>query len=785
MRLYITEKPAQVKALKAALDKNGETNYDIQPLVGHIMEQANPTEYEGGLTKDWIGDYDSGKIPFVPTKWIKNVKRNTASVYKEAKVKIDKASEIVLASDPDNEGVVLVMEVLQKLGAVDKVIGMINMSKLDLTSLSREAKVMDKIPYKAMNEAGEARAKSDWLIGMNGTVAATVLLGNELGGVVHIGGVKLPIMRMVYDRDCEFENFKKIPFYTIKGQLKKGDKSIEVSFKMNGETKFSSEEEAKKVLASITEGIVEEVEVSDKKTAPGKPYSLTDLQANSSKKLNLNAAKTLEIAQKLYDGQYQSYPRTDSNYYAEGEYEAVESVISNLANSGFKEVTDLIQKPFKKRDIFNDSKIDAHTALAPTDNKASFGSKDEEEIYKMVAERYLIQFLEDYEYISRKVSGSTNVEGLKFECSNNQTKDLGFKIVDKILYKKEDENEENKMPDVEKGEEIKFEKLELVKGESKPRPRFSEAALLLGMEKIANLYDDPKIKENLKEGGIGTPATRGAILKELFEKGYLEYENKSVKSTKKTRDLMKILPDFLTSPVLRAELENGLKSILKSEKTQEDIVDSAKETVIKAISEMEDYVEKNGIKRKSKVSLKEIELKCPKCGGKMFEAEKYFKCENTGKYDSKNKKWDGECNFVFIKGNKLIDKIFTEEMLKDFIEGKEIKFDKGVMKFDKEADFFSKVEWENKENYDMHKFSFSSKGKKYQGWKDKCSEGEERTRKTIFEPFLGVSFTETEARDLFEGKTVEKNGLTGKNGKFKAKLKLVKKGNSWNIDMSF
>lgn len=789
MTLYITEKPSQVKALKSALEANNIKDFMIVPLVGHIMELKNPIEYEGGLTKDWIDDYENKRLPFIPNPFQKKIKRKLYDVYKKVKEGILKADKIIVASDPDNEGVVLVLEVLENLNAVDKVIGMINMSKLDLNSLKKEVKILDKIPYKFMNKAGNARAYADWIIGMSGTVAATVLLGNELGGVVHIGGVKLPILRMVVDRDYEFENFKNIPYWTIKGDIEKEGKSIQVSFKFNDNERFDNENEAKKILEEIEKGYIKTVKESKKETKPGQPFSLTNLQSESSKKFNLTSSQTLEKAQKLYDSKYQSYPRTDSNYYSDGEFLDAENIIKELKkyNDKYEKVVNLIKFPLKKRECFNDKKVSAHTALAPTAELPKKFSDDKERgVWELVSQRYLIQFMENYKYIQRVIEGKTNVEGLDFKATSNQTESLGFKELDYILYDKKDENKENLMPNFKENDEVEFKNLRLERGETKPKPRFTESSLLLGMEKISTLFDDEEVKKHLKDGGIGTPATRGAILKELFEKEYLKLDKKKIISTQKTRDLIKYLPEKLTSPVLRAELESYIKDIIKGEKDENFVINYMKDFMKESIEYMENYVKDNGIKIKKKVVYENTGIKCPKCSNEILEGENFFKCEKTGNFDSKTKKWTGDCDFTFIKKNKLIGKTFDKKMLEEFINGKEIEFEKGVLKFDLNSNFFSKVEWKNKENYDFHRFEFDSKGRTYKGFKDKCEEGKENERKIIFMPFLGKDFTEEEAKKLFEGKTITKKELKGKSKKtFDAKLKLVKKGDNWQFDMSF
>ncbi len=625
MRLYITEKPAQVVALKKVV----KGNVLYAPLAGHILETWSPEDYDKELTlSNWHKATIEGKYPFFPKEFKKRVKPNSSfmmngkkmtSDYKkkfaEAKEMIEKCSEIVLAADPDNEGVVLAMEVVEACNATKKVIGMINMAKLDPISLAKEIQIIDKIPYKKMNDAGNTRGIFDWLFGMNLSPIATIYLGG--GKTIHMGGVKLPTIRMVVERDLAFESFAEIPFWELKGIARDPKTKIEfpITIKYDGMDRLDSEEIAKNAAKELSKIVkVSEYKETNKKSAPPKPYSLTDLQVEAGRLYKLNAKSVADIAQKLYANGDQSYPRTEENYYAEGQYAEIDQTISNLRSiDTFAKVK--LNVPYLKRDIFNDKKLEgkAHTALCPTLQKANVdGMGDlDRKIYMLVATRYFIQFMEDYQYLNISIKAN---EG-KFEISASENIEV-FKGW-KELSKGNDDDEVNAkrtFPTMSKGEDLEIVKIELKKGFTKPKPRFTEASLLKAMERISTIYDDPQVKEHLGENGIGTPATRATIIEDLkrdkkTSKGktiaiepYLRIEGGKVISTQKARDIIKLLPDEITSPVLRADLEAMTKSIVYKNADAKEVLKTIEAKIVDFVEKIKQVGKDNNIKISSGLS---------------------------------------------------------------------------------------------------------------------------------------------------------------------------------------
>jgi DNA topoisomerase-3 len=721
--LYITEKPSQVGALRDALKaRNMYNNVEIEPLAGHIVRGYKFEEYDSSFEKSsWIEDVRNKKIPFYPKELKKKVKEK-ASFMREGKKmwsdyqakfdnvaeKIKECEKIVLATDPDNEGAGLGLEVIEMCGALNKVKGMINMSKLDIESLKKEVDILDKIPYMKMYEACDARTYYDQVFGINLTIIATSYLGN--GNLLQMGGVKLPVLLMVVMRDIENETFKNIPFFNVVGKAVYQGKEFDIEVindkdDSKSKNRFDKESDAfeiiEKIKASNGFDVIDFGE-SNKSESPPKPYSLTNLQSECNKKFKMNAKETLKHAQSLYDMKLQSYPRTDSNYYSEGEYSFVSGILSTLKEvDGFKKFIskiETIDSP-KKRNIFDDSKVDAHTALSPTTgfdidkyNKLSDISRG---VFDLVALRYIIQFMEDYKYLN--ISGIGRNRDISIKFGENICTSLGWK---ESLDKSDDINTIRTIPSINKGDKISIlsESLYIKKGTTKPKPKFTEATLLEAMENVSRFFDDEIIKQQLGEKGIGTPATRAGILDELktAKKGdepYLKLVKNNIISTSKARNLIKLIPTDISSPILRADMESRLKEIIKGNLSKEEFYIECKKLVdgistkISSIGKLPEFVQKQE-------SIK-TNLKCPLCQSAIIDETNVFKCENN-KFE--NGKQSG-CKFIFFKNQKLIDAKFALKQFDRVLKGETLIGRNGnKISLDLSNDFFTKIEFVSNAN---------------------------------------------------------------------------------------
>lgn len=686
------EKPSQVKAIKPVFGPAKDTKHlkNIS-LAGHTMRLKNFEEYDPSLKdKSWYKMVKDKDIPYIPDSYEMVVKEKATGKFKtdyedmvnSAKRAFKDADYIVLCTDPDNEGCALGMEVIYEAGAQDKVIGMINMSKLDFFSLQEEVKHLDKIPFWEMAEAGFARGEFDWCFGLNNTILASVLLGG--GQTYHVGGVKSVIMRMVYDRIMHIKKFKPVSYWNFHGtakhtksgeefkyivKVKQDDKEIietqdkvasleqklqgidkedpenasEISeiygelgklrWKLNELVKeFQTNERdifSKKVKKQIEDGIKAGMKLKvtnfERKNGltqnPPLAYSLTDLQAEAGNLHNYTPAKTLQIAQKLYEGQWQSYPRTDNRYYASGEMANIKKIIPNLLGlTSFTNVN--IPTPYKvKTGVFNSAKVSAHTGLAPTTKEIKDKSLSGEQkvIYDMVSTRYLIQFMEKFEYYQVKLDVDVDADVYITTFQNVETKKgwrelynpanmYGFTYVQKQT-----------LPNMLMGDEIEVITIEKDNLKTKPLPMFSDFSLLKGMENISRIYTE---LEGL-EKGVGTPATRASILDQLFKAKYLVRKGKIIDLSPKAIRLMELLPDDMTSPKLRADMEGKLNEIVDGTFTRKEYEEEFKALIEFQTVQLYEVAEKNKIETVDKATLppSEAQIKFAKQMAKELKLE--------------------------------------------------------------------------------------------------------------------------------------------------------------------
>lgn len=658
--LIITEKPSQQKALKAVLPKT--QNIIMSSLAGHIMRLQNPEEYDKKYTRGWIDMVKARDIPFFPDDFVRIVKEkdpkskfrtNYRDIYTAIKNAISTVDYIVYAMDPDNEGCALGHEVILDLKAEKKVIGMINMSRLDFFSMQQEIKSINKIDYESMAWSGFARSEFDWSFGINGTIAATVLLGG--GDTLHIGGVKLPVVAMAVERDEHIEKFQPVPYWQWKGEAKhvKSGKKFQFIIKVKKDktelNKMRSKLEGmEKEIELIKEENIEndprlkslmgefstlrweisllekEIETSerdifdttvrdavDKSVKPGiklkvsdfskkmgllqsapLAYSLTDLQAEAGAQHRFSPAKTLDLAQKLYEEQVQSYPRTDSRYYSAGEMANIKKIIPNLiALPEFSSVN--VPLPYKvKTGVYNNAKVHAHTGLSPTTKEATNLSGDMKTIYNMVATRYLIQFMDKFEYYKVEVSADINESVYLSTFENIETKRGWRDLYDPNNMYGFTYSNTQKMPDMAQGDDLEILSIEREDLATIPKPHFNQFSLLKAMENISRIYDDL----NGLEKGIGTPATRASIIEQLFKGKYLAHQKGGkVVATDKAKVMIHNLPAEMYSPKLRADMEEKLMMIVDRKFTREAFQSEFKILVKEHIDKIYKYAKENNI----------------------------------------------------------------------------------------------------------------------------------------------------------------------------------------------
>ena len=420
MRLYLCEKPSQAKDIAAVLGarRRGDgcwlgTDVTVTWCIGHLLEQAEPEAYDAQYKK-WCKEH----LPIIPTEWKQQVKRETSKQFSVVKKLIKDADLLVNMGDPDRVGQILVDEVINYAG--------VSKAKREAT---KRCLVNDMNPAaikKALNNlrpntdfiplatSALARARADWLYGINMTRLCT-LLGQQVGyqGVLSIGRVQTPVLGLVVQRDQDIEKFVTKPFYDVFVTLETADKQqFRAKWQPSAACEPYQDEAGRVLLKKLADTVVQKVvgqtgqvkavKREQKKQYVPLPYSLSSLQIDAAKRFNLNAQKTLDICQQLYERhKLITYPRSDCRHLPNGHYAERNAVSSAIAKTADGLASAVAQADLSlKSKAWNDSKVEAHHAIIPTEKRQAFTglTQAEKQLYYLIARQYLAQFYPAYCY---------------------------------------------------------------------------------------------------------------------------------------------------------------------------------------------------------------------------------------------------------------------------------------------------------------------------------------------------------------------------------------------------
>jgi DNA topoisomerase-3 len=693
--VYLTEKDSQVEALchpdvlAAQYQRkwwpayNNDTKTAIVPLQGHVLVGLEPHEYDPKLAE--FGEESIFVFP-EEQKYKPGTFGNVKDIYERAVSHLQKAKKIIIASDFDNEGAALAMNVIKAAGVEDRVERMLEMGSVNPEDLRYSIDNPIDIPYKTMAAAGQSRAFLDWAEGITLSRALSYYLGDKNKVKLNFGGVKTPLVYIVVERDLAFEAHKKTYFWTVSGKVNFNGKEIPFNLKKktieDGKEvvieKFESENEA---LNSIKE--LEGVELTlsslikqSKTELPPKLYELADLQGDMYSLLKVKPDQTLDAAQKNYDTPIaiQTYPRTDIPYLKDSDYNNVPVILNKLKEAEILN-KDLVDKVLsgtipKRKTTFDNKKVIAHGAIIPTkggDYKKYFPTlgKIEKEMFIKVSNRYLENLMPLYEYES--IKGKTEpIKGIFLEFQETIPLSAGWKEVNNKDILNKIKSYERVIPeDFKKGVTFSILAANPIKKETKPKPRFNMKTLLEGMSKIARLFpDNEEIKKYLGEDGIGTIATRDKILADMFDpeknKGepwFVMNEKDQIISTQKARNFIKALPVKLVSPIKRAMLSKELNFVKTGKIDKYELIEKYRNNLKEDVAMIKDIAEKQGPIAAKILDIKTL-CKCPFCeDGEILEKPKFYVCSNLKfkKTDDGKFEKSGTCNYQLWKNS--LDKL--------------------------------------------------------------------------------------------------------------------------------
>ncbi|MFC0990529.1 DNA topoisomerase III [Pasteurella multocida] len=631
MRLFIAEKPSLARAIADVLPKPhqrgdgfikcGADDY-VTWCVGHLLEQAEPDAYDPKF-KQWRLEH----LPIIPEKWQLIPRKDVHKQLKIVEKLIHQADILINAGDPDREGQLLVDEVFSYANlSVDK-LNQIQRCLISDLNPSAVEKAVNKLQsnrnFIPLATSALARARADWLYGINMTRAYT-LRGRQAGyqGVLSVGRVQTPVLGLIVRRDLEIENFKPKDFFEVFAHiqaetpekitaLSAQEKADIPQFKALWQPSKACEDYqdedgrvlslglAENVVKRITQQPAEVVEYVDKReheSAP-LPYSLSALQIDAAKRYGLSAQEVLDICQRLYETHCLiTYPRSDCRYLPEEHFAERTKVFQAISRhiSDYQPLPDMLN-PEQKNRCWNDKKVEAHHAIIPTAKNTPVNLNQREwQIYHLIARQYLIQFCPDAEYRKSKIT--LNIAGGTFIAQARNLQLAGWK---QLLGKEDsDEQQELLLPVVKKGQILFCEKGEIVSKKTQPPKPFTDATLLSAMTGIARFVQDKELKKILREtDGLGTEATRAGIIELLFKRGFLYKKGRNIHSTETGRILIQALPDVATQPDMTAHWESQLTSISQKEMSYQQFMS----TLTNFLPELMRYVNFAALRQLSQV----------------------------------------------------------------------------------------------------------------------------------------------------------------------------------------
>lgn len=659
MIALIAEKPsvaADIAKIIGATQRNdgylSGNGYMVTWAFGHLIQLAMPDAY--GAT-----NFRREHLPILPSSFqliprqVKSDKgyKDDPGVEKQLKViknVFDKCDSIVVATDAGREGELIFRYIYNYLKCRKP------FQRLWISSLTDKAiregmkSLQPGERYNNLYLSAKSRSEADWLIGINATQSLSVAAGK---GVFSLGRVQTPTLKMICTRYLENKNFIPTKYWQIKvDTCSKG-----IDFSALSISKWENHQEAVTVFDKVKVGqlTVKSVEQKETNQEPPLLYDLTALQKDANTKLNFSADRTLSLAQSLYEKKVLSYPRTGSRFISEDVFEEIPERISLLTRyPRFAEYAKQLTSANLNRRSVNDSKVTDHHALIVTENFPGDLTNDERAVYELVAGRLLEAFS------GKCVKDITTVIMSAGDCDfiakGTVIKDPGWRMVFNERDKDSDENEN--LPLIRQGESLPLSGADLLEKQTKPKPLHSESSLLAAMENAGKDLEDADIKASMKDCGIGTPATRAAIIETLFARQYIVREKKALVPTEKGLNVFEIVKDKKISDVeLTGIWENDLAKIETGELSFDSFHRNIEGYATQITKEL----------LSTEIAVKETEgMVCPKCKAKSVQFfPKVAKCTN------------GDCGFIIFR-NKC-DKQLTDKQISELITKRKTGIIKG------------------------------------------------------------------------------------------------------------
>ena len=644
VQLVIAEKPSVARSIAAVIGAAEKQNgywqgggYLVSWCIGHLVSFAEAGQYDEKYCKWRYED-----LPILPQPWqfiVPDEKKQQFEVLRALLNRPD-VDSVTAATDAGREGELIFRFVYQMAGCTKPVKRLWISSMEDAAIREGFANLCPDSDYDALYQSALCRAKADWLVGINATRLFSVLYHKTLT----VGRVQTPTLKMLVDRDAKILRFQKERYYTVgiqSGSLKAD----------SGRIASMDEADTLKNACAGASAICSSVKREKKTEQPPKLYDLTTLQREANRLFGFTAKQTLDYAQQLYEKKLLTYPRTDSQYLTEDMGQTAQHLVSDLL--GLLPFAQGLALTAEVGRVLNSKKVSDHHAIIPTAEFVKQGftglAESECKLLNLVCSKLLCAVAAPHEY--ETVTAVFSCAGNEFAAKGKTVLVPGWKEIDQRFRStlKADGEEEtetlNTLPELTEGQSYSVVS-DISEHFTSPPKAYTEDTLLSAMER-AGAEDMP---ENAERKGLGTPATRAAILEKLVQMGFVQRKSKQLVPTKDGINLAMVLPESLTSPALTAEWENRLTEIAKGNADADEFmaeIEAQVRQLVKTYSCIS--ADKQNLFQSERV----IIGKCPRCNENVYEGKKNFYCGNRS------------CQFVMWKNDRFFEqrkKAFTPKI---------------------------------------------------------------------------------------------------------------------------
>jgi DNA topoisomerase-3 len=712
--LVIAEKPSVgqdlARVLKGPFQKQEGwlegPEHVITWAVGHLVQLAEPDEYDPKF-KRWRMD----DLPIVPERFKLAIRdersRKQMSVVTKQLGRKD-VEEVVNACDAGREGELIFAYLYEKANADKPVMRLWLNSMTNAAMKEAFTSLRPASEFALLEQAARSRSEADWIVGMNATRAATIRLRSSFDGAVSLGRVQTPTLAIIARREEEIKAFKPEPYWLVDatfvapplesgqadgalangaqangaqvdgrqpdgetGEQGDGERIYRGRFHAGAKPRIATEQEAVAIVEACEgkTGTITKLEKKEQREKAPMLYDLTTLQREANNRYGFSARRTLAAAQRLYEEHKAlTYPRTNSRYLTSDMVEEIKPIAELVGkhaeySKGAEYVSGLDLLPLGR--VVNDEKVTDHHAIIPTRSEHMLDrmGADDKRIFDMAARRFLAVFHPEAVFENTRVettvpAGDSEEDGgYVFRTRGKLLLVPGWRgVYDQVAAEarpkgEEDEGADQQLPRLEKGEQVDTREIESARKETKPPRRYSDASLLGAMETAGKLVDDEELREAMKDSGIGTPATRAAIIERLIQVGYVERDGRALVASEKGLNVVRLLNEHaLTSPDLTGEWERRLGKIERGEDSRKDFMGDIAGFAQETVKELDEKLKDVRIPRATLGP-------CPVCGHEIVENRKGYSCWARN---------DPGCGFVIwkSKAGKTLSIPIARELIK-------------------------------------------------------------------------------------------------------------------------